>query len=80
MSEELDLGDAILRVKGVRDEMDPSGVSVSVLVNAVLGLDSDEEMEELVEAAMASREGLPISDMELTVGIINLYKWRCSKI
>ncbi len=80
MSEEFDLGDAILRVKGVRDEMDPSGVSVSVLVNAVLGLDSDEEMEELVEAAMASREGLPISDMELTVGIINLYKWRCSKI
>ena len=80
MSEEFDLGDAILRVKGVRDEMDPSGVSVSVLVNAVLGLDSDEEMGELVEAAMASREGLPISDMELTVGIINLYKWRCSKI
>jgi len=80
MSEELDLGNAILRVKGVRDEMDPSGVSVSVLVNAVLGLDSDEEMEELVEAAMASREGLPISDMELAVGIINLYKWRCSKI
>ncbi len=79
MSEGRDFGDAAHRLKEVRDGMGPSGVSVSVLVKAVLGLDSDEEMEELVEAAMASREGLPISDMELAVGIINLYNWRSSK-
>ncbi len=80
MSEQWDLGEATLRVRQVRIEMDPSGVNVSVLVKAVLGPNSDDEIEDLVKAAMASREGKPITDLELATGIINLYKWRSDQI
>jgi|TARA_B100001996_G_scaffold309710_1_gene251389 biotin synthase-related radical SAM superfamily protein len=76
MSDEQGITDAIERLREVKNEMDASGVGISAIVEAVLGPESDEEMVELVRAAMTSREGAPISDKNLAMGIIKLHKWR----
>lgn len=76
MSDEQGITDAIQRLRDVKNEMDASGVGISAIVEAVLGPDSDEEMVELVRAAMASRDGTPISDKNLAMGIIKLHQWR----
>lgn len=76
MSDDQELAEAVARLGKLKQEMPSSGVKVSKIVRAVLGADSDEELESLVETAMASREGLPISDSDLVSGIISLQRWR----
>jgi hypothetical protein len=52
-----------------------TSIDVDLIINALVGNDSDEEINELVKMALESlNEGISLRD--LAEGIINLYIWR----
>jgi hypothetical protein len=52
-----------------------TSIDVDLIINALVGNDSDEEINELVKMALESlNEGISLRD--LAEGIINIYIWR----
>ena len=71
------LEQALDRVGGVasKAESEGRGMEISEIVEAVVGLDSDEELESLASIAMESSDGgLSLEDM--ANGVMKLLDWR----
>ena len=68
--------DALHRVMGMMGENGPGGLDLPSIVEATLGVEPDEELVGLVESAMRSLDGKPVSPAILVRGIINLNAWR----
>ena len=68
--------DALQRVMDLKGENGLGGMDLSSIVHATLGVEPDEELVELVELAMKSLDGKPISPALVVRGIIALNAWR----
>ena len=68
--------DALHRVKELMDENGPKGLGLPSIVEVTLGVEPDEELVGLVELAMKSLDGKPVSPATVVRGIINLHAWR----
>jgi len=67
--------DSVKRLNKLILDSDGTTLNVDLIINALIGDDSDEEIKELVKTALESlEEGISLRD--LAEGIINLYKWR----
>jgi hypothetical protein len=67
--------DSVKRLNKLILDSDGTTLDVDLIINALIGDDSDEEIKELVKTALESlEEGISLRD--LAEGIINLYKWR----
>tara|TARA_B110000495_G_C23023597_1_gene607717 strand:- start:1638 stop:1871 length:234 start_codon:yes stop_codon:yes gene_type:complete len=67
--------DSVKRLNKLILDSDGTTLDVDLIINALIGDDSDEEIKELVKTALESlEEGISLRD--LAEGIINLYEWR----
>ena len=72
-----DLDAALARVADVMRARDPDeiGISISVLVEAVIDEVPDDELLELVRLAMSSRQ-TTVTLPEVVKGVLGLVRWR----
>ena len=75
MSDRLEQALDRLREVASKAESEVRGMEISEIVEAVVGLDSDEELESLASIAMESSDGgLSLEDM--ANGVMKLLDWR----
>ncbi len=75
MSDRLEQALDRLREVASKAESEGRGMEISEIVEAVVGLDSDEELESLASIAMESSDGgLSLEDM--ANGVMKLLDWR----
>ena len=67
--------ESVKRLNKLISSSEGTSIDVDLIINALVGNDSDEEINELVKMALESlNEGISLRD--LAEGIINLYIWR----
>ena len=74
-----EIRDAVRRLNQLSSQSsDEPGIPVQEMIQAVLGEDIDDELEELVRHALTSS---PVMTTEqIAIGILNLSKWREDQI